>query len=95
MSAFFKKFFNSEARRLDELRNIVADVNSKEKDLMALDDAALRAMTDEFRKRLRSGRTPDDILPEAFAVAREASRRTLGQRRTDTRRNRIASGTHY
>ena len=83
MSAFFKKFFNSEARRLDELRNIVADVNSKEKDLMALDDAALRAMTDEFRKRLRSGRTPDDILPEAFAVAREASRRTLGQRHYD------------
>ena len=49
----------------------------------ALSDEALRAKTDEFRERLANGATLDDILPEAFAVVREASKRTLGQRHFD------------
>lgn len=62
---------------------IVRKINSFEPLLKELSDEALKAKTDEFRVRLASGETLDAILPEAFAVVREASRRTLGQRHHD------------
>ena len=58
-------------------------INALEPQFEALDDAALRAKTDEFRQRLPSGATLDDLLPEAFAVVREAGKRTLKMRHFD------------
>lgn len=61
----------------------VAKINQFEPAIEVLSDAELRAKTDEFRSRLQQGETLDDILPEAFAVVREASRRTLKMRHFD------------
>ncbi|MDO8483115.1 MAG: preprotein translocase subunit SecA, partial [bacterium] len=62
---------------------IVAEINALEIAIQALSDEALKARTQFFRSELSSGRTLDEILPEVFAVVREASRRTLGQRHFD------------
>ena len=72
-----------EGRIVKKLHGIAAQVNSIEEDLAGLSDAELRAETDVFRKRLADGETLDDILPEAFAAVREASKRTLGKRHFD------------
>jgi preprotein translocase subunit SecA len=72
-----------EGKMLKRLRNIAAHINSLEDDLVELSDAELRARTDEFRSRYADGETLDELLPEAFAVAREAAKRTLGQRPYD------------
>src|ERR1700759_3975415 len=61
------------------LQAIADQIESLEDDYVDLSDADLRAQTDEFKERLADGETLDDILPEAFAVVREAARRTLGQ----------------
>ena len=68
-----------EGRILKKLDNIAAQVNAIEEDFEKLTDAELRAETDVFRKRLADGETLDDILPEAFAAVREASKRTHRQ----------------
>ncbi len=70
-------------RLLKTYRQTVAKINSLEPQFEALDDAALRAKTDEFRQRLAQGTALDDLLPEAFAVAREAGKRTLKMRHFD------------
>ncbi|MHC5009980.1 MAG: preprotein translocase subunit SecA [Planctomycetota bacterium] len=62
---------------------LVEQVNALEPSTEALDDEALKAKTEEFRARFADGETLDDMLPEAFAVCREASKRTLGQRPYD------------
>jgi preprotein translocase subunit SecA len=72
-----------EGKILRDLAKIVDEVNSFEPSIAPLSDEALRAKTDEFKKRLAAGETLDDILPEAFAVVREAAKRTLGQRHYD------------
>ncbi|SDZ76130.1 preprotein translocase subunit SecA [Bowdeniella nasicola] len=72
-----------EGRVLRNLASIAAQVNKLEPTVEDLSDEELRAETDEFRKRLSEGETLDDILPEAFAVVREAAKRTLGQRPYD------------
>ncbi len=69
-------------RALRALRKVVRAVNSQA-GLSDLDDAALQAKTVEFRQRLADGATVDDLLPEAFAVVREAAHRTLGLRHFD------------
>ncbi|MEX1254980.1 MAG: preprotein translocase subunit SecA, partial [Dehalococcoidia bacterium] len=69
-----------EVRRLDPL---VEEVNELEPQMAALPDDELRAKTDEFRERLAAGETLDDILPEAYAAVREASRRHTGLRHFD------------
>jgi preprotein translocase subunit SecA len=82
--AFFDKMLRAgEGRILRKLTAIAAQVNAIEDDFVAMSDAELRAMTDEFRERLAGGQTLDDILPEAFATVREAAKRTLGQRHFD------------
>ncbi|HET6957283.1 MAG TPA: preprotein translocase subunit SecA [Vicinamibacterales bacterium] len=70
-------------RELKRLRPIVAEVNALEPEIQALSDAQLRAKTAEFRQRLGNGETLDDLLPEAFAVVREAGRRVLSMRHFD------------
>ena len=72
-----------EGKILRKLHRIVEQVNSIEDDYEALSDAELRALTDEFRQRHADGEALDDLLPEAFAAAREAAKRTLGQRHFD------------
>jgi len=72
-----------EGRILKKLEVISKQVNAIEEDFEKLTDAELRGETEIFRKRLADGETLDDILPEAFAAVREASRRTLGKRHFD------------
>jgi preprotein translocase subunit SecA len=70
-------------RALVRYREIVSKINAYEPALQALSDDALRAKTDEFKQRLANGETLDDLLPEAYAVVREASVRTIGLRHFD------------
>jgi preprotein translocase subunit SecA len=72
-----------EGKTLKRLRNIAVHINSLEDDLVELSDAELKARTEEFRNRYAAGETLDELLPEAFAVVREAAKRTLGQRHYD------------
>jgi len=76
-------FGNYNEKELKKLWPIVDEINQFEPEIQALSDAELAAKTPEFRERLEEGETLDDILPEAFAVCREASRRRLGQRHFD------------
>ena len=70
-------------RELKRLRPFVAEINAKEPEIQALSDEQLRAKTAEFRERLGRGATIDELLPDAFAVVREAGRRTLNMRHFD------------
>ncbi|HEY8570101.1 preprotein translocase subunit SecA [Microbulbifer sp.] len=76
-------FGSKNDRELKRMRKAVAKINALEEEYKALDDAALKAKTDEFKQRLGQGETLDQILPEAFAAVREASSRTLGMRHFD------------
>src|SRR5215510_4001997 len=70
-------------RDLKKLRPIVGQVGDLEPDIQRLTDEQLRGKTAEFRTRLANGETLDDLLPEAFAVVREAGRRVLQMRHYD------------
>ncbi len=84
LSALAKQFFGSaNERKIKPLWAMVAKVNALEPRFAAMSDEELRAMTPAFRERLAAGETLDDLLPEAFAVVREAGKRTLGQRHFD------------
>ena len=84
MTSFLKKLFGgSQGADIKPYKDLVDKVNAFESSLSALSDTELKAKTTEFRERLAKGETEDDILPEAFAVVREASKRTLGQRHFD------------
>ncbi len=76
-------FGDPNKRKLDRFRPDVALVNSLADEIRALSDDALRAKTGEFKQRLEKGEDLDDLLPEAFAVVREASTRVLGLRHYD------------
>jgi preprotein translocase SecA subunit len=78
-----KIFGTANERMLKKVRPMVARIGELEAGMQALSAEALRAKTDEFKKRLADGETVDDILPEAFAAVREASRRTTGMRHFD------------
>ncbi len=79
-----EKIFGSYSdREIKRLLPVVETINELESDMQSLSDAELKAKTDEFKKRLADGETLDDILPEAFAVVREASVRVLGMRHFD------------
>ena len=69
--------------RLKKLSLIVDEINSYEAAFEALTDEQLKAKTSEFKERLEGGETLDDLLPEAFAVVREAGKRTIGLRHYD------------
>jgi len=72
-----------EGRAIKELAKIAQQVNKFEAEVSSLDDQSLRGKTDSFKERISKGETLDSILPEAFAVVREAAQRTLGQRHYD------------
>ncbi len=84
MANFLTRLFGSRNQRmLRQYSRVVSQINGLEEGLKALDDESLRAKTDEFRKRFADGETLEQLLPEAFAVAREAAWRTLGMRPFD------------
>ena len=84
LNAILKKIVGTKNdRELKRLSILLHEVNQYEKELMALGDAQLKEKTPYFKEKLKNGLTLDDILPEAFAVAREASRRTLMMRPFD------------
>ena len=79
-----KKVFGSRNDRLlKQYRKTVEKINALEAEMQALDDAALQAKTAEFKQRIADGADLDSLLPEAFAVCREASKRVLGMRHFD------------
>jgi preprotein translocase subunit SecA len=72
-----------EGRKLKNLQDLARLVNTFEPEIEELSDEELLAKTPEFRRRLQAGESLDEVLPEAFAVVREAARRTIGQRHFD------------
>ena len=78
----FKTYSEKEVKRV---MPIVNRINALEDEISALSDDELKAKTEYFKKELEQGKTLDDILPEAFAVVREASKRVLGMRHFDVK----------
>jgi preprotein translocase subunit SecA len=84
IETILKLFLGTQNQRtIKQIEPLVAAVNSFAAATEALDDAGLRAKTEEFKKRLADGQTIDDLLPEAFAVAREAAKRAIHLRPYD------------
>ncbi|MFN7453710.1 MAG: preprotein translocase subunit SecA [Pseudobdellovibrionaceae bacterium] len=84
LNTFLRSIFGtSHDRQMKKIQPLVDQINQFESKISALADDQLKAKTPEFRARLEKGETLDDILPEAFAVCREASKRVLGMRHYD------------
>jgi preprotein translocase subunit SecA len=81
--AIAKVFGTANERELKRLVPVVAVINALESSIQALSEEQLRAKTVELRERVKQGETLDDLLPEAFAVVREAGRRVLSMRHFD------------
>ncbi|HEX8974436.1 MAG TPA: preprotein translocase subunit SecA, partial [Patescibacteria group bacterium] len=81
--ALFSKIFGSNEREVNKLRPIVEKINSFEEAMIKLSDDELKAKTPEFKERVAKGESLDEILPEAFAVVREAAKRVIGERHYD------------
>ena len=79
-SKIFKSYSEKEVKRI---MPIVEKINSLEAEISKLTDEELKNKTNIFKKQLEEGKTLDDILPEAFAVVREAAKRVLGMRHFD------------
>lgn len=80
---FLQKLFGSNEREIDKLRPRLPAIAAFETVLQSLSDGELAAKTTEFRERIKQGTTLDELLPEAFAVVREAARRVIGERHYD------------
>lgn len=78
MANILKKLYNADKRELKRFEKIADQVESYADQMAALSDEELQAKTPEFRSRIEKGESLDDLLPEAFAVSREASKRVLG-----------------
>ena len=83
MPSWFGKLFDSNEKEINRFRPLVQEINTFEPQFQKLSDDELKAETPAFKERLSKGETLDDLLPEAFAAVREASRRTLGMRHFD------------
>ena len=83
MGLFSKIFGSYSEKEVKRVMPIVEKINSLEEEISKLSDSDLKGKTAEFKERLEKGETLDDILPEAFAVVREASKRVLGMRHFD------------
>lgn len=84
MLNLLKKIFGSRNERIiKQYSKVVEEINALEPEIEALNDAELTAKTEEFKQRINNGETLDDILPEAFAVVREAGKRVLNMRHFD------------
>ena len=83
MSIFKKIFKTYSEKEVKRVMPLVEKINGMEEEISKLSDAELRAKTEYFKEQLKNGKTLNDILPEAFAVVREASKRVLGMRHFD------------
>ncbi len=83
MLGFLGKIFDSNEKVIGKMKPVIDKINSLEADYQKLTDAQLQEKTAEFKERLKKGETLDDILSEAFALVREAAKRTIGQRHFD------------
>ncbi len=83
MSIVARLFGDANARFIKSLKPVVEKINSLEKEIEKLDSEELKLQTEKLKKRLKAGETLDDILPTAFALVREAAKRTLRQRHFD------------
>ncbi len=81
--SIISSLFSISKKRVAKYRKIVQKINDLEPQIKSLSDSDLKSKTNEFKERLNNGETLDSILPEAFAVVREASTRVLGQRHYD------------
>lgn len=83
MGIFKKIFGDYSEKEVKRVMPLVEKINSLEEEIMKLSDSELRGKTAEFKVRFQDGETLDDLLPESFAVVREASKRVLGMRHFD------------
>jgi len=83
MSIVARLFGDANAKFIKSLKPVVEKINSLEKEIEKLDSEELKLQTEKLKKRLKAGETLDDILPTAFALVREAAKRTLRQRHFD------------
>lgn len=83
MLSLINKFFDPNKREINSLQPIIDKINAEEEKAKKLKEKEFAKRTEEFKKRLKDGETLMDLLPEAFAMVREASRRTLGMRQFD------------
>ncbi|MFA5749888.1 MAG: preprotein translocase subunit SecA [Candidatus Shapirobacteria bacterium] len=83
MLSFLKNIFDDNAKRVKSYQKIVDQINNLEPEITKLSDDELSQKTDYFKKQIAKGKTLDDILPESFAVVREAIKRTIGERAYD------------
>src|ERR1700722_6211942 len=83
MLSVFNKLFDSNKREINSLQPLIDKINAEEENVKKLKDKDFPKKTEEFKQRLKDGEKLMDILPEAFALAREASRRSLGMRQFD------------
>ncbi|MBE5930043.1 MAG: preprotein translocase subunit SecA [Lachnospiraceae bacterium] len=83
MSLFEKIFGTHSEREIKIVKPLLEKINKLEESVSSLSDEALRAKTEEFKERLAKGESKDSLLPEAYAVVREATKRVLGQRHYD------------
>jgi preprotein translocase subunit SecA len=79
MANILTSLFNFDKKRVKELEAIARKVDAYKEQMAALDDDDLKEKTNEFKERLNKGETLDDLLPEAYAVAREAAKRVIGE----------------
>ncbi len=83
MKSLFQKIFGSNEKQITKLQPIVDAVNARGEEMKALSDEGIKEKTKEFQKRIADGETLDDLLPEAFALVREAADRAIGERHYD------------
>lgn len=83
LDTFLKRIFDDNKKDIKKLEKQVAEINALENQMAALSDDELKAKTDEFKARYQNGASLNDLLPEAYAVIREASKRVLGMRHFD------------
>jgi preprotein translocase subunit SecA len=81
--SLFQKIFGSNDKQIAKMQPIVDKINALEEKMRALSDDEIKEKTMEFKKRIKEGETVDDLLPEAFALVREAAHRTIGERHYD------------
>ncbi len=91
MFGFLGKLFDANAKELKKLEALVLKINKLEPDIKKLKDKDFPAWTDKFKSRIAKGESLDDLLPEAFALAREAIRRSVGERAFDVQLMAAAS----
>ena len=83
MFKFLGKLLDNNEKEINKLRTVVETINARESDVKKLESQDFAKKTAEFKKRVSGSETLDDLLPEAYALVREAANRTIGQRHFD------------